>query len=353
VGGAIRAIRSTARVVAIALALLLMLCVGMQLGGQALDAASLSPPGQMVDVGGHRLRVVTAGLEHAGPSVILECGIGGSTAASWGWEIRGVSRFAPVVAYDRAGLGRSDPGPMPRDGSRLVAELHAALAGAGLHPPYVFAGHSYGGLLARLFTDRYPDEVAGVVLIESSHPGQFGRSRRPPGFLRVMRALMPAAPWAARLGLTRAFLILVHTDADLLPRPERTTQRAFLASPRHWEGVEREMRAWFPLTAPEAARAAGFGSRPLYVLTADRSARGWGPWIRMQDDLASLSSDAVHEVVPGTTHASIVTDSTAAAVVTEAIAEVVRSVRDARPLRAIAAERSAADSTRRAAPRPS
>lgn len=347
----VRAIAALARVIAIALTLILLACIGLQLGGSALDAAAIAPPGRMVDAGGHRLRVVTAGLDRPGPTVILECGIGGSTAASWGWEIRGVSRFAPVVAYDRAGLGRSDPGPMPRDGLRLVAELHAALAAAGLRAPYVFVGHSYGGLLARLFTDRYPDEVAGAVLVESSHPQQFGSSGRPPSFLRAMRVLVPAAPWAARLGLTRVFLFFVRTDADLLPEPERATQRAFLCSPRHWEGVSREMEAWFPRTSPEAARTAGFGARPLAVLTAGQSARGWGSWIRMQEDLTSLSSDGVHRVVSGATHASIVTDSTYAAIVTESIAEVVQSIREQRPLRAIAAARPAADSTRRSAPR--
>src|SRR5215831_19165922 len=125
--------------------------------------------GRMVDAGGHQVRMIVTGTENAGPTVLLECGIGGSTASSWGWEQRAVEKFAPVVSYDRAGLGASDPGPMPRDGERLVRELHTALAHARIRPPYVFVGHSYGGLLARLFTERYPDEVAGAVLVESSY----------------------------------------------------------------------------------------------------------------------------------------------------------------------------------------
>src|SRR5690348_7561191 len=88
-------------------------------------------PGQFIDVGGHRLHIVASGLDQPGPTVLLECGIGGSTAASWAWERRAIQSFAPVVSYDRAGLGASDPGPMPRDGITLVTELHTALERGG------------------------------------------------------------------------------------------------------------------------------------------------------------------------------------------------------------------------------
>src|SRR5437868_5072790 len=93
--------------------------------------------GVLVDAGGFRLRMIASGAGMPGPTVLLETGIGGATAATWAWEQRGVETFAPVVSYDRAGLGDSEPGPMPRDGRRLVEELHRALASAGLQPPYV------------------------------------------------------------------------------------------------------------------------------------------------------------------------------------------------------------------------
>jgi len=290
--------------------------------------------GAMVDAGGHRVRMIVSGTEHEGPAVILECGIGGSTASSWGWEQRAVERFAPVVAYDRAGLGASDPGPLPRDGERLVRELHTALAHSRIRPPYVFVGHSYGGLLARLFTERYPDEVAGAVLVESSHPSQ---STRAPGPLRRYAHVLPLAPWVARLGLMRLYFELVDTDVGRLPEPERDEQRAYLSSSRQWTGIVRELEAWGPLTNPQAAQTHGFGSRPLAVLTAEHSARRWQGWAAMQQEAARLSSDSIREVVPGATHGSAVTDSTCAAFVSAAIHDVVTAVREGRPLREVAA----------------
>jgi pimeloyl-ACP methyl ester carboxylesterase len=270
--------------------------------------------------------------------VLLETGIGGATSVTWAWVQRAVQAFAPVVSYDRAGLGESEPGPMPRDGERLVVELHTALGHAGIRPPYVFVGHSYGGLLARLYTQRYPDEIAGAVLCESSHPGQFGGVRaRTLRFITVLRSLSGAAPWLARLGVIRLFVTLVHTDADLLPPLERAEQKAYLATPRHWVGTVRELAAWASLTNPEAQRTSGFGDRPLYVLTAEASAARWGPWRTMQNDVVALSTDSVHRIEPGATHGSLIADSTHATTVVRAIHDVVMAIRTRRPLRQVVA----------------
>ncbi len=288
------------------------------------DAQALTLRGRLVDAGGMRLRILERGQDRPGPTVVLECGIGGATAASWGWVVRGVEKFAPVVAYDRAGLGWSDPGPMPRDGRRLVAELHTLLHNAGHAPPYILVGHSYGGLLARLYVDAYPDEVAGAVLIDSSHPRQFASPRRTPRPLRLARALVPLAPWAAHLGLMRLGVHLVPMDVKSLPQPERTEQMTFLGRAKHWEGTEREMRAWQTLTNPEAAQTHGFGDRPLVVLTAGTSAARAG-WARLQDSIAALSTNAAHEVVEGATHGGMLSDSSAAARAVAAI----RAVREA------------------------
>ncbi len=288
------------------------------------DARALPLRGRLVDAGGHRLRVLESGAGQPGPTVVLECGIGGATAASWGWVQRGVERFAPVVAYDRAGLGWSEPGPMPRDGARLVGELHALLLNAGHPAPYVFVGHSYGGLLARLFAERYPGEIAGVVLVDSSHPRQFGDTRRMPGRFRFIRALLPAAPWAARLGLMRLLVWIVPMDVKHLPPLERREQMAFLGRASHWTGTVREMQAWLPLTNPEAAQTRGFGDRPLAVITADHSAR-WGGWAQLQGEVAALSSNSAHETVPGATHGGLLSDSVYAAHVIDAV----RAVREA------------------------
>jgi pimeloyl-ACP methyl ester carboxylesterase len=323
------------RVLAIVLAALLALAAGGSLWewlAERHDHAAYPPPGRLVDAGGHRLHLRIEGPDEPGPTVILECGIGGATSNNWGWIEPEVARFARVVAYDRAGLGWSDPGPLPRDGRRIVAELHRALANAGLRGPYVFVGHSYGGLLARIFTDAYPEEVVGLVLAEPSHPALFERA---PAFRRAVRGIALAvqlAPLAARLGILRLLLSLIHTDADVLPPAEGAAQRAFLASPSHWEGVAAELPSWRRDTSPEAAATRGFGGRPLIVLTAGSHAGGSNGWVRLQASTAALSSDHEQRLVPGATHGSIVNDRRYAGAITTAIREVVEAVRSGRPL---------------------
>jgi len=298
------------------------------------DHAAFPPPGRLVDAGGHRLHLRIEGATMPGPTVILECGIGGATSNNWGWIEPEVARFARVVAYDRAGLGWSDPGPLPRDGRRIVAELHTALRNAGVAGPYVFVGHSYGGLLARLFVDAYPDDVKGLVLAEPSHPALFTRA---PGFRRAVTVIglgVRIAPYAARLGLIRALLPLLHTDADVLPPAEGAAQRAFLASPALWRGVAAELPSWRRDTSPEAAATRRFGDRPLVVLTAGSHGGVPGGWVRLQASTAELSSDHEQRLVPGSTHGSIVNDRRYAASITDAVREVVAAVRSGRRLAA-------------------
>jgi len=116
-----------------------------------------------VDAGGPKLRMLIAGRGDA--TVVFEAGAG-SPLDEWARIQPRVSRFARTVSYDRAGNGLSDKGPVPRDASRIAAELHAALQNARLTPPYILAGHSLGGPYIRLYAALYPQEVAGLVLVD-------------------------------------------------------------------------------------------------------------------------------------------------------------------------------------------
>ncbi len=131
------------------------------------------PPGEMVAMVGHELHVNCIG--QSSPTVILESGLG-NMSADWANVQQGAAKTTRVCAYDRAGMGWSEPGPEPRDARQISGEMHALLAKAGIESPYVLVGHSTGGLYARTYADRRPDEVAGVVLVDSSHPEQFTRS---------------------------------------------------------------------------------------------------------------------------------------------------------------------------------
>lgn len=120
---------------------------------------------QKVDVGGHNLNLLIGG--QGSPAVIFEGGFG-TGIASWSTVQKEVAAFARTVSYDRAGLGQSDLGPKPRSAKQIATELHVALDKAGVKPPYVLVGHSFGGIYVRVFADMYPNEVAGMVLIDPS-----------------------------------------------------------------------------------------------------------------------------------------------------------------------------------------
>lgn len=131
----------------------------------AMDRGRL--PFKFVDAGGHTVRMLIQG--HGGPAVIFETGARGSGGAPlemWSKVQPRVSQFTTTVSYDRAGVGLSAPGPEPRDARQIAIELHTALKNAGIAPPYILAGHSFGGPFIRVFAGMYPADVCGLVLID-------------------------------------------------------------------------------------------------------------------------------------------------------------------------------------------
>jgi pimeloyl-ACP methyl ester carboxylesterase len=126
-----------------------------------------SAPGKLVDVGGWRLHLNCSGEARSSqPAVVLEAGLG-DFSVEWSLVQPGVSRFARVCSYDRAGDGWSDLGPHPRTMHQIVYELHTLLEKAGVKPPVLLVGHSYGGWLVRLYANTYPADVAGMVLVDA------------------------------------------------------------------------------------------------------------------------------------------------------------------------------------------
>lgn len=135
--------------------------------GARADARNYPPPGELVSVGSHRLHLHCMG--DGSPTVVLEA-LSGGTSSYWAWVQPEVARTTRVCAYDRAGRGWSDPGVAPADLWGTVGNLHTLLQNAGIEGPYVMVGYSIGGLYARAFTHRYPDEVAALVLLDSAPP---------------------------------------------------------------------------------------------------------------------------------------------------------------------------------------
>jgi len=133
------------------------------------ELASTPPPGQLVDVGGHRLHLWCTGT--GAPPVILEAGLGGSSA-DWGFVQPEIARFTRVCSYDRAGMGFSDPGPSPRTARRIAEELAKLIDRSGLEGPVVLVAASSGGFDVRVFASDHTDRVTGLILVDASHEDQ-------------------------------------------------------------------------------------------------------------------------------------------------------------------------------------
>jgi pimeloyl-ACP methyl ester carboxylesterase len=282
------------------------------------------PPGTLVDIDGCRLHVQTAGRGF--PSVVLETGLGGMSSA-WGWIQPEAAKFSLVVAYDRAGLGWSGPDAAPKTATLAAERLRSVLLHSRVLPPYVLVGHSMGGLYIRVFADRYPNEVAGMVLLDASHPDQHLRSAAIGMHMRSGFSFLKAVPLLARLGYVR-LTGLFNAWAEGLPERQAAEAEAFLSSYRHLKTTRDESLAWETICA-EVRRTRGLGDTPLAVVTAGRDVLPGQP--ELQSELAALSSDSVHFVVKGADHVSLVTRREHALSVVEAIRHVVERANALRP----------------------
>ncbi|MGD9933051.1 MAG: alpha/beta fold hydrolase [Dehalococcoidia bacterium] len=286
---------------------------------ETLDERSNAMPGQLVSVGDHRLHIHCTGA--GSPTVVLEPGLGEPSSMMAGWIAPAVATRTRVCVYDRAGRGWSEPAASPEDGVAVATSLHALLERAGEQGPYVLAGHSAGGIYVLNFAHLYPDDVAGVVLLDSMHPDQYARLPGWPLFHALFRRASALMPSLSRIGAGR---VIFRTAASGLPPQARSEERAFVATPAHNRSVRDEF-AQLRTALRQAGELRSLGDKPLVVLTADRGAKaGWQP---LQEELARLSSNSIHRQLPDAEHASLTEDQGAAAESSQAIRDVVEAVR--------------------------
>jgi pimeloyl-ACP methyl ester carboxylesterase len=292
-----------------------------------IDRHDYPPPGRLVDVGGYRMHIYCTG--EGSPTVILDALFPG-TVSNWAWVQPEIAKTTRVCAYDQAGLGWSDSGPEPRDAKQRARELHTLLTRAGIPGPYVLVGHSLGGLSVRMFADQYPNDVAGMALIEASDPDAWKRLGKPEG-VGVDRKQLAVAPFLGQLGLLRSGLIPSPSpDPDLPPRQRRELQ-AYFNSVKYLETL-RAVDASFSVALDQVRSAGGLGSKPLVIVLGSN---GDGSVEKLRDLFirqAALSTNNLTRVINGATHAGLVDNRSYALQTSAAILQVVRAVRTGQPV---------------------
>jgi len=227
-------------------------------------ASRYPPAGRMVDVGGHRLHLVCSGT--GGPTVVLESGMN-EFSLSWSAVQPDIAKFTRVCSYDRAGLGWSEPGPSPPASETIVRELHALLSTAGIDGPLVLVGHSFGGMTIRLYARRYPDEVVGMVLVDSAHEAPLDPVRDAI-FRKFHRKLLTILKVGSFLSRTGVFALAPGLIPDRgLPPAVVPSYRAVLASTDYFTAALKESSAWEESAAEiRAERIESLGDIPLVVM---------------------------------------------------------------------------------------
>jgi pimeloyl-ACP methyl ester carboxylesterase len=267
---------------------------------EARDRRFNPMPGQLVDVGGYKMHIDCMG--RGTPTVILDSGLGDSYI-SWNKVQPEIAQFTCVCSYDRAGLGYSDSSPRPRTGKDIAEELHALLHNAGISPPYILAGHSMGGYDVRLYASLYRSAVAGMVLVDASHPEQ---QKHFPAALNDMDASwvreQEFLEFATPLGIPR---LLGFCASEV----EARAAECNFHSAR--EAVA-EMKA-FPESAAQTATTGSLGNLPLAVLSHDPNKPQPDlpedlvkpindAWQQMQEELSHLSTRGTRVVAKNSGH---------------------------------------------------
>jgi len=302
--------------------LLVVVLVGgaiFQAAASASDLKKYPPSGQLVDVGDYRLHLTCTG--QGSPTVVLEAGAG-SPGLTWTFVQEEIEKSTRVCSYDRAGFGWSEPAAGPLSPQQVASDLHALLETAGVPGPYILVGHSAGGVYVRTYAGQYPAEVAGMVLVDSSHEGQ--AVRYPPEWQqldKVQNSMIAVGRVISPFGLMR--LSRMFDAAIAISDPEiKAAYLSTLYRTRFCRVSADEIAALAEsYNGPDVLGS--LGDLPLIVLTADSSEEEMlaqipaylrsvvGPDVikkifqvnrEMQEDLAGLSSRGKQILVPNSSH---------------------------------------------------
>lgn len=303
----------------IALATLAVLVIVVAAGtvyefaGRRAARRDFPPPGVLVDIGGRLIQVDCRGS--GAPIVVLQSGLDVNGSTSWSAVHDSLAATTRTCAYSRAGVIWSDRSPAPVTAKGIAEDLHAALGKAGERPPYVMVGHSLGGPYIMTYTKYYPDDVAGLVMVDASHPDQVQK------LAAISTTLSNPSLTRFKLGATLAWTGLTRImTRGTPPMPNQGSETARLVNaftPYSLVGNLKE-RVAFNAILEDAGTFRQLGDRSLVVLTAmlpwpasflERSkltaAQGeemTRVWKSLHDDEASWSTRSRHVLLPDASH---------------------------------------------------
>jgi pimeloyl-ACP methyl ester carboxylesterase len=309
----------------LALIALVVLGAAYQIIATEIDRRTYSPRGQLYTVNGRQMHLVCQG--EGGPTVILQAG-GAAESLWWYWVQNQLAGRTRVCAYDRAGMGWSEAASSPRDPVTIVGELHVLLAEAGVAAPYIMVGHSYGAILARVYAAQYPQDVTGVVVVDSLTVGGIASESELDQYKPAYYAAVVPVWLMQRLGVMR--LLGTGSARAMGYPPEIAPELAALQS--HNQTLDTDMLEkglpayWTLIQASEAAE--DLGDLPLAVLWASES---YATYDRAAvNKVATFSSNSVTRVIEGANHGSILGTEQYAQQVSDAILDVIEAAQTGR-----------------------
>ena len=271
------------------LSFILFLVPVQSLYAEEINTSKFLPPGQLVDIGTHRLHIYCIGSGK--PTVIMDAGLGG-LSLEWLTIQEAMAKHVKTCVYDRAGYGWSDPGPSPRTSSRIADELFVLLNEANIGSPYVLVGHSFGGYNMQLFASRYQYLTAGLVLVDSSHAEQVKRFLEPPINMRTAPTIK------GEYVITRFSKPEVQ---PMMPEELKPVAEKLMRRKKMRRAVADEF-LHFNQSAAEVLLEGDLPDIPLFILT--RGMRVWPEdhrgdlaeqlWLELQSDLAFRAKRHIH-----------------------------------------------------------
>lgn len=288
--------------------ILLLVCVGItyEKFAERRDRRTNHPPGQLVDVGGYSMHLYCTG--QGSPTVVLDSGLGDYWLA-WFKVQPQISQLTRVCSYDRAGTGWSNPSPQKRTSKIFAQELRTLLQRASIPTPYVLVGHSLGGMTVHLYDDIYPEDVVGMVLVDSAYPHSERRfSPKVNQAFVNFRRLFDVQEFLMPFGIPRLMGWCGNPalEAEAMARTIECQPQFLREMQKEWDGLDED--------GDQLQSAALLGRMPLVVLSHDPDTSP-GPglaadvasdlnkaWEQMQQELSSLSTNSSRVIAKGSSH---------------------------------------------------